>query len=431
MTKNPREAAAAALVKIEKDGEYSNRALLESVRGTEPRDTALATEIVMGVLRNKIYLDFIIRSYSKIRLKKLSPWVLQILRCGVYQLVMTDKIPPSAACNEAVKLAARYAHSAAKGYVNGVLRTVSRNLDSLPEPTGTKAEVMSTAYSCPLWITEKLIEQFGAEVTASILTDSLIPHLTMLRVNTLKTTPRALCESLEESGIRTEEDVDVPECLRVFGAIDIARLSQYKDGLFTPQNINSMRAALILNPHSGETVMDLCAAPGGKTTHIAELMENRGRVIAFDIHKHKIALIENAANRLGIDIIEAKCADSEKLSEEYIGCADRVLADVPCSGIGVIHKKPDIKYNRRPEDIEQLCKIQEKILENAARYLKDGGVLVYSTCTIFKDENEYQIERFLERHDEFEKEFEKLYLAHETGGSGFYICRMVKNSARV
>ena len=160
-------------------------------------------------------------------------------------------------------------------------------------------------------------------------------------------------------------------------------------------------------------------------------MENRGRVIAFDIHKHKIALIETAASRLGIDIIEAKCADSEKLSEEYIGCADRVLADVPCSGIGVIHKKPDIKYNRRPEDIEQLCKIQEKILENAARYLKDGGVLVYSTCTIFKDENEYQIERFLERHDEFEKEFEKLYLAHETGGSGFYICRMVKNSARV
>lgn len=429
MTKNPREAAVSALVKIEKDGEYSNRALFDSVRGTEPRDTALATELVMGVLRNKIYLDFIIRSYSKIRLKKLSPWVLQILRCGVYQLVMMDKIPPSAACNEAVKLAAKYAHSAAKGYVNGVLRTVSRSIDNLPRPTGTRTEVMSVMYSCPLWITEKLTEQFGIDVTESILTDSLMPHLTMLRVNTLKITPCELAESLERSGVKTEEDTDVPECLRVFGAIDTVHMRQYKEGYFTPQNINSMRAALILDPHSGETVMDLCAAPGGKTTHIAELMQNRGRVIAFDIHRHKIALIENAAKRLGTDIIEAHCSNSEEPSDEYIGCADRVLADVPCSGIGVIHKKPDIKYNRRLEDIVELCKIQQRILENAARYLKDGGVLVYSTCTIFKDENENQIERFLKRHSEFEKEFEKLYFAHETGGSGFYICRMVKKAA--
>ncbi len=430
MTKNPREAAVSALVKIERDKEYSNRALIDSVRGTEPRDTALATEIIMGVLRNKIYLDFIIRSYSKIRLKKLSPWVLQILRCGVYQLIMMDKIPPSAACNEAVKLAARYAHTAAKGYVNGVLRTVSRNADNLPEPTGSDAEVMSVRYSCPLWITQKLIEQFGVAETESILTDSLIPHLTMLRTNILKTTPRGLADSLDKSGVRTEEDIDIPECLRVFGAIDTVHTQQYKDGLFTPQNINSMRAALILDPLPGETVMDLCAAPGGKTTHICELMENRGRVIAFDIHRHKIALIENAARRLGIDIIETKCADSEKLSEKYIGCADRVLADVPCSGIGVIHKKPDIKYNRSPEDIEQLCRVQSKILENAARYLKDGGVLVYSTCTIFKEENEAQTERFLKRHPEFEKEFERLYLAHETGGSGFYICRMIKNTSQ-
>ena len=209
--------------------------------------------------------------------------------------------------------------------------------------------------------------------------------------------------------------------------------SDFHAGAYYVQEASSQFVGRLMGGEgvAGKRILDLCAAPGGKTTHIAELMENRGRVIAFDIHKHKIALIENAASRLGIDIIEAKCADSEQLSEEYIGCADRVLADVPCSGIGVIHKKPDIKYNRRPEDIEQLCKIQEKILENAARYLKDGGVLVYSTCTIFKDENEYQIERFLERHDEFEKEFEKLYLAHETGGSGFYICRMVKNSARV
>ena len=187
MTKNPRAAAAEALYNIEKEGEYSNRAMLDAARGLDVRDTALATEIVMGVLRNKLYIDFIIQSYSKIKLKKISPWVLQILRCGVYQLVMMDKIPPSAACNEAVKLAAGKSNGAARGFVNGVLRTVSRNIEALPVPNGSTEEILSVKYSCPLWIVKRLCEQYGTEMTECILTDSLIPHSTTVRTNILKT----------------------------------------------------------------------------------------------------------------------------------------------------------------------------------------------------------------------------------------------------
>ena len=426
MTKNPRGAAAEALYNIEKEGEYSNRAMLDAAKGLDMRDTALMTEIVMGVLRNRLYIDFIIQSYSKIKLKKISPWVLQILRCGVYQLVMMDKIPPSAACNEAVKLAAGKSNGAARGFVNGVLRTVSRNIETLPKPTGSAEEIMSVKYSCPLWIVKKLCEQYGAETAKCILTDSLMPHPTTVRTNILKVSPAELSEILENEGVRAEQDTELPECIRIFGAFDIHRSGAYSEGLYTLQNINSMRAGLLLDPQPGETVLDLCAAPGGKTTHLAELMDNRGKITAFDLHPHKTALIDNAARRLGIDIIEARAADCTEYMPELEGCADRVLADVPCSGIGVIHKKPDIKYNRRAEDIETLCSIQEKIINNGARYLKSGGVMVYSTCTIFKEENERQTERFLNTHENFIKEHESLYTAHETGGSGFYLCRFKK-----
>lgn len=426
MSINPREAAVTALYKIENDGAYLNKATLDVVQKCESRDKAFVNELVMGTVRNKLYLDFVIQSYSKIKLKKLSPWVLAIMRTAVYQLVCMDKIPPSAACNEAVKLASKYAHKAARGFVNGVLRSISRELDSLPKPKGSAAERMSVIYSCPLWLTEKLISQFGEKISEGILKDSLIPHPTTVRVNTIKTTPAKLCELLEAEGIDAEI-YDEEVCLKINGAIDVKRSECYKNGYYTLQNINSIRAALTLEPQKGETVIDVCAAPGGKTTHIAELMKDNGKVIAFDVHPHKIELIQNAAKRLGLSCVETKCHNSEEVCSELIGKADRVLADVPCSGIGVIHKKPDIKYNRSVEDIQALCEIQSRILRSAAEYAKPGGVLVYSTCTILKEENEEQIKSFLAENSEFVLESEKLYLADKTGGSGFYICRMRKN----
>lgn len=432
MSMCPREAAINALYKIEKDGTYSTKAIVDAAnRFDGAQDRAFVNELTMGVLRNKMRIDYIIEAYSKIKLKKISPWVLQILRTGIYQLVMMDKIPPSAACNEAVKLASKYAHKAARGYVNGLLRNVARNLDNLPTPKRENTtEFLSVMYSCPSWLTEKLISQFGESTCEEILADSLLPHPTMIRANSFKTTPNELIDILQKEGICAEQSADVPQCLIIRGAIDINSSDAYKAGYYTLQNINSMRAAIALDPKGRETVIDVCAAPGGKTTHIAELMQNDGKVLGMDIHSHKIQLIERAAERLSLSCVSAVVHNSEELKEELRGIADRVLADVPCSGIGVIHKKPDIKWNRKPSDIDALCETQLKILNSSAEYVKAGGILVYSTCTILKEENSDIIADFLNSHTEFEKVSEELYLAHKTGGSGFYICKLrkVKNA---
>ncbi len=423
---NPREAAMYALYKIEYEGAYSTKAIFDTSNDLDTRDKAFVNELVMGVLKNKLRIDYVIQSFSKIKLKKISPKVLQILRCGVYQLLCMDKVPVSAACNEAVKLATKHAHSAAKGFVNGVLRSISRNLDSIPVPDRADiCEFMSVTYSCPRWLVEKLYTQFGENICEEILKDSLLPHLSMIRVNTTKISEDELIDVLATEGIDAVK-TDEKNCLIIKGAIDINASKAYADGYYTLQNINSFRASLALAPKSGETVIDVCSAPGGKTTHIAELMNDAGRVIAFDVHEHKIALIENAARRLGLGCIEAYIHDSQKPKEEFVCTADRVLADVPCSGIGVMHKKPDIKWNRTKEDIDALTLVQREILNSAAMYVKSGGTIVYSTCTILKEENSDITDEFVKTHTDFEKKSEKLYLAHETGGSGFYICILMK-----
>ncbi len=424
MNLNPRALSVYALCDIEKEGRFSEKSAAEMNNKLEGADRALANDLVYGVLRNKLYLDFLINSFSKIKTKKLNPYVLQILRTGIYQIVKADRIPDFAVCDESVKLAEKKAYRA-KGFVNGILREAARNKDNLPIPKGNDIEVMSVKYSCPLWLTERLMNQFGADLCEKILDDSLKPHGTYVRVNSLKYDKAAATDILLKEGVRTV-DTGEKDCLKVEGAININKSSLYKEGGYSLQNINSQRAVLALNPQEGETVMDLCAAPGGKTAYIAELMKNTGRVIAFDVYEHKIKLIENTAKRLGINIIEAKCNDSRIFCEEFKGIADRVLADVPCSGIGVIHKKPDIKYNRKSEDIDSLVKIQKDILENAAKYVKVGGIIVYSTCTIISGENEMQTNEFIKRHPEFEKEEEWLYFPHETDGSGFYVCRLRK-----
>lgn len=383
---NPREVALLALYEIEYGGAYSNMAVKDSLKKLEDsRDKGLVTQLVYGVVRRKLTLDYIISKYSKVKIKKLSKYVLLILRMGVYQLYFTDKIPESAAVNESVKLAKKYTGKSS-GFVNGILHSVIRGKESLEYPTDI-IENLSVRHSFPEEIVELLWDTGFCEELLYSLNEE--PETTV-RVNALKN------EDLET----LMEISPIYSGARILKATDVAQNSDYKEGRIIPQDVAAMMACLALMPNSGETVIDMCAAPGGKTTHLAELMENKGKIYAFDIHPHKIEIIKKNAERMGISIIDAKLGDGCKLKEELVGKADKVLCDVPCSGLGIIRRKPDIKWNK--DNIETLPEIQSKILKNASKYLKVGGELVYSTCTIIKRENEDVVLNFLEKNKNFE-----------------------------
>lgn len=424
-----REAALKALYNIEKSEAYTNSALKTALGQDDfsAQDKGLITEIIYGVISNKTALDFIISKFSKIKIKKMTPWVLNILRMGIYQIYYMDKIPANAACNESVKLAKKYSHSAASGFVNGVLRSAAREVEKFEFPkTGDKVADLSLEYSYPEWITARIIEEYGAETCEELFKENKNAHRLHIRVNSLKTDKSKILDMLAEEGLLCEDCEITESSLFVKGKLNVEKSKAYKDGLYSLQNISSQKTVEILDPKPDETIIDMCAAPGGKSCAIAERMGNNGKVLAFDIFEHKINLIMASAKRLGIDIIEAKVMDSSKKCDELLGYADRVLADVPCSGLGVLHKKPDIKWSRSEEEISELCKIQAEILENAALYVKDGGVLVYSTCTILPEENRLRIEEFLKNHKNFKKEYEEQILTSVYGESGFYICKMVK-----
>lgn len=382
-----RQTALAALYEIEYGGAYSNIALKDVLKKAElsSRDSALATALVYGTLSNKRLLDYMIAELSSIKLKKLSKYILLIVRMGIYQLKFMDKIPASAAVNESVKLAKRYGHRASAGYVNGILHRAAETDFEMPKDIAVK-------YSFSGGNAERLIKDYPecAEDIMRALNEK--PRLTV-RVNRLKTAKEKL---LEIEGM--EEVPYSPDALYCKN-IDIAKSREYKDGLFTVQDISPMIACAVLAPKKGERVIDLCAAPGGKTTYIAEMMENEGEILAFDIHLHRVELIDKNAKRLGINIIKTATLDATVFDKRLEGTADKVLADVPCSGLGIARRKPELKYKT---DCEGLPPVQLSILQNGANYLKPGGEIVYSTCTLFKDENERVIEKFLEDNKDFE-----------------------------
>jgi len=392
---NARETALKILYDIEFEGAYLNIALKKhlGVSGLNDKDKGLATALVYGVVQRKISLEYFISCYSKIKVKKISKFVLIILKLGIYQILYMDKIPESAAVNESVKLAGRYSHASGKGFVNGILRNIIRNKENLPVPD-EKIKAVSVKYSFPEWLLEKWINEFGEEFAFSLM-ESLNKDAQMtVRVNTLKTTAEKITKLLPNSRIGRFSEY----CIHCSG-FDVAGSELYKNGLITPQDEAAMLAAEILEPAAGDFVIDMCAAPGGKSTHMAQLMCNKGKIIAFDIHEHKIELIKENAKRMGMDIIEPIVGDSGVFDEKYKDFADKILVDAPCSGLGIIRSKPDIKWNRQQES--ELSDIQYKILNNAAGYLKKGGELVYSTCTLEKEENEGIIEKFLKEHTDF------------------------------
>lgn len=414
--KNARDLAMHILYDIEYNGAYSNMALKNAFsknRDLSPVDKGFITRLVYGVVSKKLTLEYIISQYSKIKLKKISKYILIILKMGIYQLKFMDKIPESAAVNESVKLAKRYGHGASAGFVNGLLHTVIRNDVIYPED---KIERLSYEYSYPLELVKKWCDDFGFDFTKELLVEMNKDSKITLRVNTLKTTAKELVENNESFKISP-----LYEDALICDGFDVGNSEIYKNGEVIAQDISAMMASVVLSPKSGEKVLDICAAPGGKTTHIAQLMEDKGEVLACDVHEHKIKLIEENKKRMGLEIIKPRLMDATKLNSDFIEQFDKVLADVPCSGYGIIKRKPDIKWKN--ENLDDILAIAKEILTNASKYVKIGGELVFSTCTINREENEDRLKQFLKDNENFETvditNYLPLGLRHETTKDGY------------
>lgn len=405
MIDKTREMALKILYKIDQEKAYSNIALDEELKQNklhlQGKDVGLISEIVYGVTTWKLTIDEVIKKYAKIRLKKISPWILSILRMGIYQIVFLDKIPKSAAVNESVNLAKRYGHSASSNFVNAILRKVEKKdyeeLFQIKDPI----EKISKTMSMPLWLVQELAQDRPIQKVEEICQYLNERPKLCVRVNKLKTKKEELKKLLAERKISYEEIQD-ENFFYLKKLKNIEKLDLFEQGYFTVQDRSAGLTALILDPKPGEYVLDACSAPGGKTTYLAELMEDKGRIDAWDIHEHRTKLIEQNAKRLGIHIIKTNVKDSTILEEENKEKYDKILLDVPCMGIGVIKRKPDIKWQKRFEDLEEIIKIQEGILQNCSSYLKKEGILVYSTCSILREENEFVIQKFLAQNSDFE-----------------------------
>ena len=400
-----RELAVKVLVDIFKNGAYSNIALNKCLNDNHLKkcDKAFVTELVYGVLENKERLDYVISKFSSVKMKKISIWILNILRVGIYQLMFMDKVPTSASVNESVKLAKRYGHIYSAKFVNGLLRKVSRDIDKIYYPDKDKepVEYLSIWYSYPRWMVKKLLSDFGYDFAKNFLEESNKKPKFCIRVNTLKTTRDDLIDMLKQYGILANKSEVLDYGLIIENPNNITNSELYKKGYFSIQDESSMLVSSVLNPKEDDVVVDVCAAPGGKTCHIAEIMKNRGVVYARDLYQHKVDLIDSMAKRLGLSNIKTKVFDAMSIDNDLLLKADRVLVDAPCTGLGIIRRKPDIKWNKEEYDIDKISSIQYNILENAAKYLKVGGILVYSTCTISREENIDILKKFLNCNKNF------------------------------
>ncbi len=430
MIDKTREIALKILYKIDKEKAYSNIALNEEIKENrkklEEKDIGLISEIVYGVTTWRLTIDEIIKKYSKIKIKKISPWILNILRMGIYQIIFLDKIPKSAAVNESVNLAKRYGHSSSSNFVNAILRKVEKSDYKEFFQIDDNIEKISKTTSMPIWIIEELLKNNNIETVEQICKNSNLKPKITIRINNLKTNKKEIEQKLKGKNIEYKE-TEYEDFLILEKIKNVENLDLFKEGLFTIQDISAGQTAKILNPQKGEYILDACAAPGGKTTYMAEIMENEGQILAWDIYEHRTKLIEENAKRLGIEIIKTEVKDAsiynEKLKEKF----DKILLDVPCLGIGVIKRKPDIKWQRNIEDIKKITNIQVKILENCSRYLKKGGELVYSTCSILKQENENTIFNFLKENDTFDiVENSMTNILPDNEKDGFFICKLKK-----
>lgn len=400
--KSARQIAFEALLKVHKDGAYSNLvidSLIKENPGLDDRDKAFICNIVYGTLDRLILIDYNLGLYLNQPVKKLKPELHTVLRMGTYQLLFMDKVPSRAAVNESVNLAKVNKSNFAASMVNAVLRRVSDNGLKLPECADSDPEYLAIKYSCPEWLISLWIDAYGLENAVALAEKALEAPPLVIRCNTTKIKVDELIWKLAEEGVVAEKTDILPEALILNSSGAIDELEAYKAGLFHAQDLASQFCCKAVDAKPGESVFDLCSAPGGKTFTIAQMMENSGTVRAFDIYQSRVELIRNGASRLGLSNVFSYLSDAAIFNENY-GFADKVLCDVPCSGLGIIRRKPEIRF-KKPVDIDNLPELQYRILCNAAKYLKDGGRLVYSTCTLNPKENSVVCDRFLKEHPDF------------------------------
>ncbi|MCC3357521.1 16S rRNA (cytosine(967)-C(5))-methyltransferase RsmB [Bacillus sp. REN16] len=445
MTKtNVRDVALEILLQIEKNQAYSNLLLNQMIKKHEVRgkDIGLLTEIVYGTIQRRDTLDFYLAPFLK-KSKKLDQWVRILLRLSLYQMVFLDRVPERAIFFEAVEIAKNRGHKGTASLVNGVLRSIQREgLPSLDQLTDV-VERLAIETSHPIWLVKRWTKQIGLEETRKMCEVNCTPPEQTARVNRIATTKEELLHLLKKEGIEVEEGSLAIDAIKAVGG-NLVNAKAFKEGYFTIQDESSMLVARALGVGKDDQILDSCAAPGGKTTHIAELLQNTGKVVSIDLHEHKIKLINEAVERLGLKNVETKALDSRKSREFFeAGSFDKILVDAPCSGFGVIRRKPDIKYSKSESDNEKLAKIQLDILTEVSSLLKKDGILVYSTCTIDYEENEGVIKAFLEQNKDYMldetienylPEIVKPYIKngqlqlypHYFGTDGFYIARLRK-----
>ncbi|MEW6662654.1 MAG: 16S rRNA (cytosine(967)-C(5))-methyltransferase RsmB [Bacillota bacterium] len=448
-----RKTALKVLHEIDQGEAYANIALKRVLDAKEwtKLDRGFITEIIYGVVRNQKTLDWVLEQQTRRPLAKTTAWVRNILRMAAYQILFMDKVPPSAATHQAVELAKRYGHPGSVGFVNGVLRQLIREHDKLKYPDLDQEPVrhISIKYSHPEWLVERWLQRFGVDNTIALCQIDNQPAPVTLRTNTLKTSRDELIAVLADEGVTAEPGSLTPESIRVTGLDHVEGLPSFVAGLFLVQDEASQLVGHVLRPQPEQFVLDVCAAPGTKTTHLAQLMQNKGRVIAWDVHPHKIALIEGNCRRLGITIVIASEGDARELPHDLMGKVDALLLDVPCSGTGVLRRRADSRWRKSPEAILSLQQLQREILTGSVPGLKPGGILVYSTCSIEQEENLDNIQWTLQQFPElklqpltpylpngfFRKEDLETaaqgylqLLPHVHGTDGFFVARMQRGS---
>lgn len=427
---NIRELALDMLLEIMEHEQYSHlviRDVLDKYAYLEKQERAFLTRLVEGTIERTVELDYIINLFSKVKVRKMKPLIRNLLRMSVYQLRDMDSVPDSAVCNEAVKLAKKRGFHQLSGFVNGVLRSISREPEKIQYPDRRKnpAEYLSVCYSMPEWIVKEWMDSYGDRRAEELLCAFSKEQALYVRTNLNRTTPEQLMESLRAQGIEVAQNASLSYAIELKNYDNLNAIPEFQNGDFYVQDVSSMMVAETAAPKNGDYIIDVCAAPGGKSTHLAEMLNGTGHVQARDLTEYKVGLIQENINRHQLANMEAVMWDATVEDAQSVGKADILICDLPCSGLGVLGKKTDIRYKMTQEKQQELVLLQRRILDTVHTYVKPGGTLVYSTCTIHRDENEGNVEWFLAKYPQFSLDSMQQMFPGELGQDGFFIAKLI------